>query len=118
MDMRTFGKNFQCYRDNAEQEDGVRFIRARIHTVLPGMDEENSLQLQYTDSNGVLVNEHFDMVVLAVGARPPKETEELARICGIELNDYGFCATKKLRPVPYQPAGHHGGRSVRRSAAT
>ncbi len=98
MDMRTFGKDFQRYRDNAEQEEGVRFVRARIHSVLPGMDADNGLQLQYADSNGVLVNEHFDMVVLAVGARPPKETEQLAQVCGIELNDYGFCATKNFGP--------------------
>ncbi len=31
MDMRTFGKTFQRYRDQAEQRYGVRFVRARAH---------------------------------------------------------------------------------------
>ena len=33
MDMRTFGKDFQRYRQQAEQKHGVRLIRCRVHTV-------------------------------------------------------------------------------------
>ena len=38
MDMRTFGKDFQRYRDRAEKEYGIRFLRNRVHTVDPGSD--------------------------------------------------------------------------------
>ena len=33
MDMRTFGKSFQRYRDQAQNDYGVRFERSRIHSV-------------------------------------------------------------------------------------
>ena len=70
MDMRTFGKNFQRYRDSAEKESGVRFIRSRVHSVEPGTD--GSLRLHYVDADCHEHDEIFDMVVLAAGQRPLK----------------------------------------------
>jgi heterodisulfide reductase subunit A len=90
MDMRTFGKDFQRYRDQAEKEYGVRFQRSRIHTVDPG-EANGNLIIIYADQNGVRHEEDFDLVVLSTGQRPPEETENLAEMCGIELNPWGFC---------------------------
>ena len=50
MDMRTFGKDFQRYRDSAEKESGVRFVRSRVHSVEPG--GEGSLRLHYRGRRG------------------------------------------------------------------
>ena len=36
MDMRTFGKDYEKYYNRARDKDGVRFVKARIHTI----DEE------------------------------------------------------------------------------
>ncbi|MCP4754395.1 MAG: CoB--CoM heterodisulfide reductase iron-sulfur subunit A family protein [Proteobacteria bacterium] len=71
MDMRTFGRDFQRYRDRAEKEFGVRFVRCRIHSVEPGKDEDD-LQLSYVDATGSRVDEVFDMVVLSAGQVPEK----------------------------------------------
>ena len=35
MDMRTFDKSFQRYRDEAERTHGIRFERGRVHSVVP-----------------------------------------------------------------------------------
>ncbi len=51
MDMRTFGKDFQRYRDRAEQEHGIRFVRSRVHSVEPG-DADGALRIGYTDISG------------------------------------------------------------------
>ena len=96
MDMRTFGRDYQRYRDEAENQAGVRFVPARPHTILPGPD--NDLLIQYYDYSGALREEAFDALVLAVGARPPKSMERLALAAGVEVNDWGFCATKALSP--------------------
>ncbi|MGO9022085.1 MAG: response regulator [Syntrophobacteraceae bacterium] len=96
MDMRTFGKDFQRYRDSAEKESGVRFIRSRVHTVEPEAD--GSLRLHYVDSAGRQHDEVFDMVVLAAGQRPPEGSNALAHLAGIELNPEGFCRTENFSP--------------------
>ncbi|MDA8306811.1 MAG: FAD-dependent oxidoreductase [Deltaproteobacteria bacterium] len=94
MDMRTFGKDFQRYRDLAEKESGVRFIRSRVHTIDP--DADGSLRLHYVDGEGGQHEEVFDMVVLAAGQRPNRGTRDLAQSAGIELNPAGFCLTDEL----------------------
>ncbi|MBW2644545.1 MAG: response regulator, partial [Deltaproteobacteria bacterium] len=89
MDMRTFGKSFQRYRDQAETKHGVRFERGRVHSVL---QDENSgdLIISHVDYTGIRKEERFDMVVLSVGQRPAPGTAELAEMLEIPLNQYGF----------------------------
>jgi heterodisulfide reductase subunit A len=90
MDMRTFGKDFQRYRDGAEREWGVRFIRNRVHSVQTGI-EEGDLRLVFSDTAGHTHAEEFDLIVLAAGQRPPASTQGIAEMTGIELNPWGFC---------------------------
>ncbi|MBW2208617.1 MAG: response regulator, partial [Deltaproteobacteria bacterium] len=89
MDMRTFGKDFQRYRDRAEKEHGIHFKRSRVHTVDAGPDGD--LMISYADLNGERQEENFDLVVLAAGQRPPSGTEEMAERTGVELNPWGSC---------------------------
>ncbi len=109
MDMRTFGKDFQRYRDSTEQESGVRFIRSRVHSVEPGRN--GSLRLHYVDATGNEGEEEFDMVVLAVGQRPSAESEALADLSGMELNEWGFCHTEAFSPGRSSKAGVFAGGS-------
>ncbi len=92
MDMRTFGKDFQRYRDRAEKDLGVRFVRSRVHSVEPDFDG-GGLRISYSDVTGTMHVEPFDMVVLATGQRPSAGTETLAELTGVELNPWGFCKT-------------------------
>ncbi len=93
MDMRTFGKNFQRYRDEAEKDHGVRFIRNRVHSV-EAAGNAGDLIVVYSDTEGIGHEENYDMVVLAAGQRPSSGTETLAETTGIELNPWGFCRLK------------------------
>jgi heterodisulfide reductase subunit A len=93
MDMRTFGKNFQRYRDKAEKEYNVRFMRSRVHSVEPEGANGN-LRISYTDLEGSGREEIVDLVVLAAGQRPPTGTEPLAEMAGVELNSWGFCQSQ------------------------
>ncbi len=104
MDMRTFGKAFQRYRDEAERRYGVRFMRARVHSVVekPG---GHDLVLRYADSGGRLCEETFDMVVLSVGQRPAAGVQELAEMTGASLNPWGFFEAQPFDTARSQPAG-------------
>ena len=96
MDMRTFGKSYQRYRDEAEKIHGVRFERGRVHSIISAdSDIENgNLLLRYFDHSGVIHEENFDMAVLAVGQRPAPGTEELSKNLDIPLNPWGYCQTE------------------------
>jgi heterodisulfide reductase subunit A-like polyferredoxin len=98
MDMRTHGKDFERYYDEAREKHGVRFIRSRVHTIetAGGTDE---LLIQYAEESGELKTEHFDMVVLSVGLETSQEVLALADKLGIELTESHFCRTDSFRPV-------------------
>ncbi|SPD75313.1 HdlA1: heterodisulfide reductase-like protein, iron-sulfur subunit [uncultured Desulfobacterium sp.] len=97
MDMRTFGKDFDRYRNRAEDENHVRFIRARVHTIDPVMGDD--LKIRYVTESGEIVDELFDLIVLSIGLSPVEGVVELANRLGIELNHHGFINTKDLAPV-------------------
>jgi heterodisulfide reductase subunit A2 len=97
MDMRTFGKEFEQYYQRAQQEQGVRFIRSRIHTIDP--DAEDSLKIAYTDESGEKKTEVFDLVVLSVGMEVSAAAQELAETLGVELNGHNFVHTAPFAPV-------------------
>ncbi|MEE9121447.1 MAG: FAD-dependent oxidoreductase [Syntrophobacteria bacterium] len=97
MDMRTYGKDFERYYNRAK-ENGVRFVRSRIHRVVPLPVTEN-LSLQYVSEAGEIVQEEFDMVVLSVGLETAPEAAELAERLGIDLDHYNFAATTSFTPV-------------------
>jgi len=98
MDMRTFGKDYEKYYNRAKDEHGVRFERSRIHTIDP-IEGSDDLQISYSDENGIIHEEVFDMVVLSVGLQVSPATVELAERLGLALDRYNFAATHPFSPV-------------------
>lgn len=90
MDMRTFGRDYQRYRDSAENESGVRFVRCRAHSIEPA-DDLGGLAFAYADSEGKRIEETFDLVVLSTGRdpahKPPDFVSEMAGKDGIFIAD-------------------------------
>lgn len=97
MDMRTHGKEFDKYNIRAADDNGVRFVRSRIHSVFP--EPGDRYRIVYSTEAGNSVEEIFDMVVLSIGLAPNKDAKVLAEKMGIELNSHGFAQTKNLSPV-------------------
>ena len=104
MDMRTPGKDFERFYDNAREKQGVRFIRSRVHTIDPVPGSDN-LELRYVTENGEMVTEAFDMVVLSIGMEVAPEAVALARKLGIELTEGRFCKTETFEPVATSKQG-------------
>ena len=103
MDMRTHGKDFENYYDRARDEHGVRFIRSRVHTVDPL--KNGDLRIIYSDESGEPKSEIFQLVVLSVGFQVGKDTIELGKRLGIELNQYNFARTDSFKPVATNRSG-------------
>ena len=98
MDMRTYGKDFEKYYDRAKEEQGVRFIRSRIHTIEED-PETKDIILRYVDEDGHMQVETFDMVVLSVGMEISQELMETAANLNIELDADHFVQTKAFNSV-------------------
>ncbi len=97
MDMRSFGKEFDEYRNRAEKEYGIRFVRSRVGRVTEDPLTGNLFVSYVQDEKPT--TEEFDMVVLSIGMQPPKNVEKLAKNFGIQLNKYNFCETETFSPM-------------------
>ena len=104
MDERAFNKEFNAYYQQAQKQYGVEYTRCRISMIREN-PETHDLILRYPDENGEFVEDLFDMVVLSVGALPPRGSRDLSDMLGIELNPYGFCATDKFVPLETSKPG-------------
>ncbi len=98
IDMRTHGKDFERFYNEAEEKHGVRFIRSRVPSIEP-VAGGHDLLIEYIDKDEKLVQERFDVVVLSVGLETSPETMELARKLDIELTEGQFTQTATFEPV-------------------
>ncbi len=98
MDIRTPGKDFERFYDNAREKHGIRFIRSRVHSVDPVLGTDD-LEIRYMTEGGQLITETFDMVVLSIGMETSPEVIQLAKKLRIDLTDDNFCQTSTFEPV-------------------
>ncbi len=98
MDMRTHGKDFEKTCNRARDEQGVRFIRSRVHSVdaIPHTDD---LQISYVNEEGEILQESFDMVVLSVGLEASARALQLADRLKLDATGDGFCRHSSFEPV-------------------
>jgi len=98
MDIRAFGKGFEEFYDRVRQE-GVLYRRGNPSEIIRRGDK---LLVRAEDTLlGELVEVEADMVVLAVGMQPRRNTHEMDEILPLERGDDGYFleAHPKLRPV-------------------
>ena len=98
MDLRTFGKNYEQYLEQAKRDYGLRCVRSSISTVRE-LKQSNNLLIEYGSENGHIDSQEFDMVVLANGFTPPGDVQDVAARIGVKLDRYGFCDTEEFRPT-------------------
>lgn len=97
IDIRAVSKGFEAYIKRAQSE-GVRYIRCRPSSIRE-VRGTRDLVVEYADEDGVPHAETFHLVVLSVGLTPGEPTRELARVAGIETDEYGFCKTLSFSPT-------------------
>jgi len=91
MDFQGAGKDPGDLRRRAETEDGVRFVRARPSEVALAPDGRVVVWFEDMDG-GTCRPAEFDLVVLAVGTGPGRDTRTLADMFGLGLDEFGFFA--------------------------
>ncbi|GAH19691.1 unnamed protein product, partial [marine sediment metagenome] len=93
-DTRTIGKNQDEFIERAKNEYGVKYNRG-----IPGDIREDPLTqdliVKYANlDTGEVEEKIFDMIILANAVIPRRDADELAKILGIEQNDFGFFKTE------------------------
>ncbi|MFZ5449884.1 MAG: FAD-dependent oxidoreductase [Thermodesulfobacteriota bacterium] len=97
-DFRGQGKGFDRYYQRAQSDHGVRFIRCMISRVAQDPRTHN-LELNFIDEDGRVQTEEFDLVVLSVGLSPHPATRQLAQVCGIATDKWGFVENPPFKLV-------------------
>ena len=88
--IRVFGRTFYEYTKNAQDEHGIKYINSKIGYI----EEEpasNDLIINYKDmKTGKEETYRANLVVLAAPLVPSEGAKKLAKILGIELDQYEF----------------------------
>ena len=98
MDVRAYGKEFEKYYQRAKEQYGVKYVKCMISRLME-VPEDNNLLIKYVDVKGDIIEEKFDMVVLATGLVPSADSVRLAEIMGVERNEYDFIKTETFTPA-------------------
>jgi len=99
MDLRTSGKAYDLYTDQARQA-GVAFIRSRVHSLAPDTaDPEAGIRVVWADKAAKTGEKIFDLVVLAVGVQPEDTVAVFAKNNDISMDASGFVRTEPFYPV-------------------
>ena len=96
MDIRSHGKDFDRFYEGAKAK-GVRFVRARPHSIEPGVGN-SGVVMRYTTEDGRTRVEDFDLAVLSIGLEPPADAQQLADMFKLNLDHYRFAQTSDLTP--------------------
>ena len=98
MDIRAVGKGFEEYKIRGGEKSNISYIRGRVSEIMEGPDNNPVVVYEDTQKRQVESRE-FDMVILATACVPTKGIVELAKIYGVELDEYNFIKTNPLAPV-------------------
>ena len=104
MDIRAHGKDFDQYYERAKSNDNIHYIKS-IPSRIVQMPGTRDLRVRYVGEDNQLREQQFDLVVLSVGMEPAASVSDITSRLGIELNEFGFCATDRLLPLETSRSG-------------
>ena len=99
IDIRTGGKGYEEFYHNAEEEEGIIYLRGKVAKIF--RDGEKTVVWGTDTLTGRNVEIEADLVVLATAVVPTDSTAELVKTLRIQTGPNGFLAEAhpKLRPV-------------------
>jgi heterodisulfide reductase subunit A len=104
IDLRAHGKGFERYYQQAKEAHNIRYVRAMVSRVIQNPRTHN-LEVSFVDDTNRIQTEAFDLVVLSIGLRSPKENAALAETMRVELTGNNFVQTTCCTPVATSQPG-------------
>ncbi len=97
IDLRAAGKGFREYIQRGNDAYAISYIKGKVAKILE--DDQRNPLIIYEDINTSQVKQlNFDLVILATTMVPKKDAVELAKLLGIELNEYNFYKGNYFHP--------------------
>jgi len=98
MDLRAAGKGFQKYVARGEQEYNISYIKGRVAKITEDRNENPIVWYEEIQSSKT-TKTPVDLAVLATSLVPRKGVEDLAKVLGVELDEYNFFKTDPFNPL-------------------
>jgi len=98
MDIRAVSKGFEEYKIRGGNHSNITYVRGRVSEIMEGSNN-NPVVIYEDTSRRQVKSEEFDMVILATACAPTRGIIELAKIFGVELDEYNFIRTRPVSPV-------------------
>ena len=98
MDLRASGKGFQKFLARGEQDYNISYVRGRVAKITQDQDESPVVWYEETKTSRK-EGMKTDLVVLATSLVPRHDVEPLAKILGVDLDEYKFFKTDPLSPL-------------------
>ena len=98
MDIRAVGKGFEEYKVRGGNNSNISYRRGRVAEIIEGANHNPVVIYEDTLEQRVK-REEYDLVILATACQPAKGTEQLSKILGIEINEFGFFKTAPSQPL-------------------
>ncbi len=95
IDLQIAGKMARALMEAANRQ-GIHFVQGVPGEIVQTPDAKLGL---VTTRNGLNQREEFDKIVLSTGLRPASDSESLAKILGLELDQFGFIAGRATLPL-------------------
>ena len=98
IDLRASGKSFQKYIARGERDYNISYIRGRVAKITE--DQKENPIVWYEETQSFQTKKiTADLVVLATSLVSRSDVGELAKVLGVELDEYNFFKTKPLNPL-------------------
>jgi heterodisulfide reductase subunit A len=101
-DTRCYTKGFNEYVERGKREYGIVHIRAKPGEIKEDPETKN-LAIYYIDPKTRKIATHeAEMVILSTAMIPAEGIGDLAKVLGVELDEYGFFKVKDLIRAPVE----------------
>ncbi|MHA1821299.1 MAG: hydrogenase iron-sulfur subunit, partial [Promethearchaeota archaeon] len=101
-DIRANVKMGEEFYNRAREKYNVKFRKGYVSLVQKGSEGQKMRVLAEDALGGKLINEEFDLVVLATGTEPAEGTQKLANMLNVSMDKYGFIMASHLKIRPSQ----------------
>jgi heterodisulfide reductase subunit A len=96
IDMRAFGKGYDEFYRRTQAEPWIKYVRGKPSKILEDPETRNLILYTEDQATGKPQKRDADLVILASAGMPNREvTTQLAKILGIETDEYGFFVSRQ-----------------------
>ncbi len=100
MDIRAGGKGYEEFVNRAMEEDDTVYIRGRVSKVFP--TDDNVMVWGVDTLTGRKIEITADLVVLASAIIPSGASRQVARMLGVDVDEFGFYSADDAEMTPVE----------------